>query len=648
MTKSLSNLIFVLVFISFLAAAPVWADSPGETVLYASQAPLLEQNPGAEPVPDPPAEVPTAQVSKRYVALLNGSVLFGDLKLIGDQYEITTETGTMVIPQDRVSQIAGSLRQIYDFKASQVFVNDLEKRCDLLRWCFQYELADEAEEQLALLKKYSPDHPMCEVFERRLTFLKNKKEREALAAQSPQEESAEAPVETQTGPTYAELQRFAASIPEESIEIFRKKVQPILQRNCMTADCHGPNTETGYRLLRIHAKMGRGEILQNLYASVQQIDRARPEQSPLLRKPVTPHGNDGRTVFLNQDYATYQILIAWTYLIARNQYVIPRDRLLPPQPGAPVFTPTQRGLVRVSSHSAPVQAGPCQMWGVDPSLYPQNLYPEMYSRNPVPNGAHVAGGVVAQGAPAARQEPQIKLILPKSEDDEEPLESPEKAVAKEREVLPAAAQTDEETESGAVQQVSGEEDAKPQTAKGKTGTDWNAVVSSFGEALGEMPAEEKPASESSPAPAQNAPEEPAQTQPPANVGTEAPAYYAPGQNTAQGAFYAPGQNTNEGPVYAPGQSSISRVYAPGQSSAEKLKRGNASAGLTASPIHAPAPQSPMELMQGRDSVQHGGGSYTYGASGTSEGSKAAPAQTRTHVWEQMLEMQGGLQQPGNE
>ena len=639
MMKFVSNLIFALVFISFLATVLVWADSPKETVLYASQAPLLEQNPGAEPIPDPPAAVPTAQVSKRYVALLNGSILFGDLKLIGDQYEITTETGTVVIPQNRVSQIAESLRQIYDFRASQVFVNDLEKRCDLLRWCFQYELADEAEEQLALLKKYAPEHPMCEVFERRMTFLKNKKERESLAAETPQEDSAEDSAETQTGPTYAELQRFAASIPDESIEIFRKKVQPILQRSCMTADCHGPNTETPYRLLRIHAKMGRGEILQNLYASVQQINLARPEQSPLLRKPVTPHGNDGRTVVLNQDYATYQILIAWTYLVARNQYVIPRDRLLPPQPGAPVFTPTQRGLVRVSSHAAPVQVGPCQMWGVDPSLYPQNLYPEMYPRNPAPNGAYVAGGVVAPGAPAARQEPQIKLVLSKSEEDEEPLESPENVAASEPEVLPAAAETDEETESAAVQQVSGEDEEKPKTVKRKTKTDWNAVVSSFGEALGEMPAEKKTA----PEPVQNEPEEPAQTEQP-----ETPAYYAPSQNTAQGAYYAPGQSTNEGPVYAPGQSSISRVYAPGQSTAENLRRGNPNAGLTASPIHAPAPQSPAELMRGRDSVQHGGGSYTYGASGMSEGSKAAPAQTRTHVWEQMLEMQGGLQQPGNE
>ena len=62
--------------------------------------------------------------------------------------------------------------------------------------------------------------------------------------ETPQEEPTEDAAESQTGPTYAELQRFAASIPDESIEIFRKKVQPILQRNCMTADCHGPDTET--------------------------------------------------------------------------------------------------------------------------------------------------------------------------------------------------------------------------------------------------------------------------------------------------------------------------------------------------------------------------------------------------------------------
>jgi len=662
MMKFTSILIFILTFSPFLSLEVLLAEVPKETVLYASQESLLKQNPDAEPIPEPPA--PAIQVSKRYVALLNGSVLFGDLKLVGDQYEIKTGTGTVVISQNRVSQIAESMHQIYVYKASQVFVNDLEKRSELLRWCFQYELIDEAEEQLVLLKKYAPDHPMSEVFERRLTFLKNKKEREATEKETKTEAEANGNEElsdAQNGPTYAELQRFAESIPEESIEVFRKKVQPILQRNCMTADCHGPNTETAYRLLRIHPKMGRGEILQNLYASVKQINLAQPEKSPLLRKPVTPHGEDGRTVFVNQDYATYQILIAWTYLVAQNRYVIPRERLLPPQKGAPVFTPTQRGLVRISSHSPAVQVGPCQMWGVDPSLYPQNLYPESYQQNQIPsNTAWVAGGVVAPSTPPLKQqEPQFKLVLPSPTDEEEPLERPENSAENEPEVLPAAAEMNDETEAEAVLQVSGKEEEKlegteenssetekkPQTVKKrKSGTDWNAVLNSFGEALGETSAEQNPEPVSNTESGQSSNQEPVpgsdsfQTNGTSTV-------YTPGQNTAQSAFYTPGQSTNEGPVYAPGQSSISRVYAPGQSTATNLKRGNPNAGVTASPIHAAAPRSPADLMNGRDSVQHGGGSYSYGASGTNEGSKAAPAQTRTHVWEQMIEMQGGLQPP---
>ena len=186
------------------------------------------------------------------------------------------------------------------------------------------------------------------------------------------------------GPSVAELERMAASLSPDAITIFRKQIQPILSKSCMDVGCHGAGSQEEFRLLRVSSKTSRNTLLRNIFAAIQQIDLNVPEASPLLRKPVAPHGN-GRVVFSNRDYATYQLLIAWTYLVAENRYVISRDYLLPPTRQAPVFISTPHGPEKISKHDLP-KAGTVvvPMAGVSPSLLPQALYPQDYIRNTTP------------------------------------------------------------------------------------------------------------------------------------------------------------------------------------------------------------------------------------------------------------------------
>ncbi len=629
--RFLTSLFGAGIFLSSTFSTVAHAES--EQILYASQAPLQEQNPDAEPIP--PAPILLAERTQKYIVLQTGSILFGDLKLFGDQYEITTETGTLVFPQTQVTQIADDLHQIYTYRNAQVFVNDLEARCELLRWCLQYELINESDEQLTLLKQYAPEHALVEVFERRLTFLKNKRDREEQSSESENLSENSVSQVAQNHITHAELERFSETISQDAFDVFRKKVQPILQKNCMTAECHGPNSVTNYRLLRVSPRMGRGEILQNLYATVQQLNTHQPEKSPFLRKPVTPHGHDSRTVFVNQDYATYQILIAWTYLITQNRYVIPREFLLPPPSSIPVYTPTQRGLVRISS-ATPAPDGPWNMSGVDISLYPQTLYPEDYVvKNPYASIQANRPESVKPSNMNPGKMPPMKLVLPK-----------ENATS---EVVPASGEMPSETKFNQVVPVSGEENlppsenkTKPETST-KTGTDWDAVRRSINEALGETTETEKEIEIET----GKEPEVPKNTE--ENTG-ETPEeltledYYGPSAGNAGTTYYAPGQHTNEGPIYAPGESSIRRVYRPGQSTADNLRRANPHVGMTASPTAIPAPVSPSALMNGRDSVSHGGGGYHYDPNSRVSGGSASRG---TLQWEQMLELQGVRRPTGN-
>ncbi len=445
----------------------------------------------------------------RYAMLGNGMIIHGSVRFVGDLCEITTGTGTRSFPKDQVDIVADSRRQIYEWRTSQIFVNDQEKRCELIQWCFQHEMLPEASEQLALLRQTVPDHRILPVFERRLEFLQRKQDEARLVSNAsavgnfvpaeslsvsenrnvsgqvlPNGEVGGTSVDGSSvegtgaafvggsvsgtepfrplGPTPAELDQLADSLPKDSIEIFRRKIQPILQRNCMTAGCHGPDSETRYRLLRISSQMGRGAVLQNIHASLQQIHLTQPELSPFLRKPVTPHSQDRRIIFANQDYATYQLLIGWTYLVAQNRYVIPQERLLPSSGSAPVYSPTSRGLIRISGRSG-LRAGPCDMWGVDPSLYPQALYPQEYVQT-MPLAEVQENAVSAENALSGTPSgslPPMRLALPQRGDETDPPEETETAVSAETiadpAVRPAAGESGDPNEKNAVRPVSSEE-----------------------------------------------------------------------------------------------------------------------------------------------------------------------------------------------
>lgn len=603
----------------------------------------------AQDAPEPASSTApvSASLNDRYIVMRNGSILYGNLKLIGDEYEITNETGTLILPQTNVVQIAINLQQIYTYRASNVFANDVNGRCELVRWCLQYELLAEAEEQIELLRKYLPTHPLLDVFERRIAFLKEQKEAQVAGTVENAPNGSEFQSQTivqdsnlnlsdsvhrPIGPSAAELDRMAGTLPAESLEIFRKRIQPVLQKNCMTLGCHGPDAQTQFRLLRISPTMARGELLQNLYSALQQIDLTHPEQSPFLRKPVTPHTNDGRIVFANPDYATYQLLIGWTYLVAQNRYVIPRERLIPSTHGVPSYTPTARGLQRVSSTSSGLGSGPCMMYGVSESLYPQALYPQEYAQrptvtvpqtvqNPVQNPETNAPCPIVDGT---RNMPPMKLVLPAVHAAEEPenLEN-----SNENTVIPASGEMEGDASDGPIVPVSGEEIEKAsapvpvpvptEDVEDMEIRDWSTFDSSKSE-RSDMPKNET-------------------LTPSTPLTPEAPP-----------TVYAPGQHSFEGPIYAPGQNSINgRIYAPGESSADNLRRANPQAGVAASPSPIPAPQSPAQLMYGRDSVERSSNSGAYQYNASSASGTGNSGSNGVLLWEQMLEMQGGLPAQNN-
>lgn len=343
--------------------------------LFPTQAALQTQNPYATPIPAPLPMGSEAQLPpQRYVLLNNEEVLYGIVTEEGESYRISMGGGVILLNRAQVQWIAPMLQEIYAVKTKKIYLQDVDTRCDLIQWCLKNGLYAEARLEIQRLEQIMPQHPRIEVFNKRLAAM------ETHPASSPQTASvtpATGNFPGVSGPSASELEQMAKSIPDDAIEMYRRRIQPIFLRNCMEIGCHGPDATNDFRLLRPSSTMTRSALLRNIHTTLKQVNLIHPEASPLLRKPVTPHGKDGRYIFANRDYSTYQLLIAWTYLTAQNKYVLPREKMFPGTKPIPTFSPTPHGLERTARTSWQDSVVP--MVGVHPSLFPQALYPDEYT-----------------------------------------------------------------------------------------------------------------------------------------------------------------------------------------------------------------------------------------------------------------------------
>ncbi|MDO4570083.1 MAG: hypothetical protein Q4D38_06860 [Planctomycetia bacterium] len=321
----------------------------------------------------------------RYLALANGQVMHGVVTTEGNRYHLQLPVGVVSFEREQVVQVADSLQEIYAQRTSNIPIDSVSRREEMVSWCLQYHLLDEAETEWNILRLLAPDSSRTEALGRRIEYARKAASAQQTQSPSASSESAISSVVPEENVSPQELQRMADSLPQDAVELFRKRIQPVLTRNCMESGCHGPDSTTGFKLLRVTSATPRTTLLKNIRTSLQFIDTERPEESAFLRKPVLPHGPTNREeiIFPCAKYGSYQLLIAWTYLVTRNEYVIPRETLLPPLRLTPTYTPTQSGLRRISSHSLP-SGSLFEMYGVHESLLPQTLYPEEYTR-PTPN-----------------------------------------------------------------------------------------------------------------------------------------------------------------------------------------------------------------------------------------------------------------------
>lgn len=223
------------------------------------------------------------------VLLKNDNVLFGQAHQLGEFIIIRTgPNDELKLPRSQVACWAKSLVDLYRYRLDHRSSGDLKTHLIDARWCLQHELYVEAAKELEAAKSLSPDH-------REVLLLEGLLQRRSQ------------PTVTQTTPvapvtTTTFLQESASyeggpndngdanRVDPHTLKGFASHVQLTLINKC--GRCHNQDSELDWRLSmpssgsRPTARITR----ENLTAVLPFVDRANPDQSPLLIMGTSPHG----------------------------------------------------------------------------------------------------------------------------------------------------------------------------------------------------------------------------------------------------------------------------------------------------------------------------------------------------------------------
>ena len=259
---------------------------------------------------------PTAQHApmpkEGILVLRGGQVIRGKISRSGDRYHVALTHGEILIRAVEVESCCRTLDEAYRLKRSFMHLGDVYGHIALAEWCLQNNLLDAAAAEVADAAAADPKNPMVAHLRRRLK-----------AELNPPPLRKAPPASMQAMPSRSELDQLSKAMPSGTLEMFTDTIQPLLLNSCSTHDCHGPRAQSRFRLLRAHAGRAPSRRLtqRNLHAVMQWVDRKNPAASPLLTKPIQPHGPKNIEIFNDTNVDRYRRLVNWVGSVVQHHKV---------------------------------------------------------------------------------------------------------------------------------------------------------------------------------------------------------------------------------------------------------------------------------------------------------------------------------------
>lgn len=264
----------------------------------------------------------------------NEQAIEGEIAVADGCYSVRLKDGTIRVRQQDVRMVCRSYEECYVRMQAASQPDSIHDHLRLASWCTRYGLDELARRELAAAEAIDPHHAMVAVLRRRLEA--------SIAPKKPPR----ADTDAETALDTAELERIVASLPTPTVESYTAAVQPLLLNQCAAAGCHGGRSESDYQLLRAPAnRLPSQRITQrNLAATLEWINTDRPEASPLLTVPLTPHGTSQAAIFTEKQLDQYRRLVVWVYSVAASRQAAVQN------------APVERSLLGLGPPSSVVQA----------------------------------------------------------------------------------------------------------------------------------------------------------------------------------------------------------------------------------------------------------------------------------------------------
>jgi hypothetical protein len=249
----------------------------------------------------------------KVLVLRNGRVIRGDITRLGDRAVVVLPNGGQVqLPARDIAIEAQSIEEAYELlRAALQSPEQIDGHLELATWCMREGLHSQATSELLVAFQIKPDDPRIDQISKQLDYVVSAK---SAAPKKSQDAKTIKPATAQ------ELDLLARAMPKVAVEQFTSSVQMVLLNRCGTAQCHDNNSKSALRLMRPAKgeRFWRRMTLRNLHSTKLQIDARHPQESPLLKMAVTPHGGSQTAVFEEEDGQQFANLKAWVALATNS------------------------------------------------------------------------------------------------------------------------------------------------------------------------------------------------------------------------------------------------------------------------------------------------------------------------------------------
>jgi hypothetical protein len=261
--------------------------------------------------PQPQASLPA---NHQILVLRDGGVLTGEIRQENDRYLVRRGSLEMQVRIQNVLLIASSMDDAYAQRRTAIAQGTAAAHLELAEWCLRHDLIDHATSELVAAQKIEPHNAVAEMLNRRLILARHRAQNQPAKA-SPVKVKTNEPRDIQL----VSAETNVGELPQGAVELFTRRVQPVLVNNCTTAGCHEAGGQQEFQLDRalLHGLANRRSTMRNLAATLALVDRDQPQLSPLITVPRQTHGGMERPVFGPRHEAALRHLVDWVVIVTK-------------------------------------------------------------------------------------------------------------------------------------------------------------------------------------------------------------------------------------------------------------------------------------------------------------------------------------------